>query len=116
MSVIYMTVIIRASGRAVIIACVVAVDSRVVITSVVTAIVVVGAVVVVMVSPPRVSVVGFAPDRIVVRMTPSKAPIGAVIRISEAPVPVVVPRVGNHYVVVSSATVGTVKTVDTSCV
>ena len=47
-------------------------------------------------------------------MSPSEAPIGAVIRESETPVPIVVPRVGNHYVVVSSATIRTVKTVDTS--
>ena len=86
------------------------------IVSVVTAIVVVGAVVVVMITPPRVSVVRFSPNRIMVRMTPAKAPIGAIIRVSEAPIPIIVPRVCYNHIVVTSATVRTVKSVDTSCI
>ena len=115
MTVNYIIVIIGFACCTIVVACKMTVERRcVVIMSVVTSIVVIRAVVVVMISPPRVSVVGFAPNRIVIRVSPSETPIGAVIRVSETPIPIVVPRVGNHYVVVSSATIRTVKTVDTS--
>lgn len=109
-----MTVNICSTCSAIIIASIVTVDRCIMIVTVVTAVVVVGAVVVVMIPPPRVTVVRFTPYRIVVRMSPTETPVGAVIRVSEAPIPIIVPRVCYNHIVVTSATIWTVKSVDTS--
>ncbi len=86
----------------------------VIVAMVVIAIVIVAwAVVVVMISPPRVSVIRIAPAGIVVRHTPAKAPVWRVVMIAEAPVPIVIPRLVDIYIIIAVAIRWTVETVDT---
>jgi hypothetical protein len=78
----------------------------------VIALVIARIVIVVVIAVPGISPIRVAPIRVTVRHSPACVPVERVVRISEVPIPVMIPRLANHYVIISCGAGRTVKTVN----